>query len=488
MTSDAPRRRAARALIALAPLALAACAVGPTYHRPALPAGAGLGVAADQPGLDAGLTVSADWWRVFHSADLDALVAQALRNNPTIPAAQAALRAAREEVKAQRGAYLPTVAASLQPSRARFAPVLASPLQNGSDLYTLTTTQVSISYVPDLFGANRRAVEALVAQADQQRFDLEAARLTLAANVVQAAIQDALLREEIRETEAIIADQTQTLASFRQQLQLGQASGADMAAQEALLAQSQASLPPLRKQYDANRDLLAALVGRTPAEPVRVSFEFKGLSLPDRLPVSLPAQLVERRPDVRLAEAQLRAASAQVGVAAAARWPNLDITAAAGSAALSLTPAFNSANAFWSVAATLTQPIFDGGTLRHRERAARALYDQAAAQYQGTVVTAFQNTADVLHALAVDADAERAAAAAQTASGRSLTIAQSQFTLGDLSRLQVLAAEQTAAQARLLLLQARANRFDDVVALYQALGGGWWSDDAGGTTAGTRGH
>jgi NodT family efflux transporter outer membrane factor (OMF) lipoprotein len=305
--------------------------------------------------------------------------------------------------------------------------------------------------------------------------------------VVQAAILDAMLRAQIQQTQAIIADQRQTLDSFQRQFELGQSSKADLAAQESLLAQSEATLPPLQKQFQVNRDLLYALVGRTPAEPLNVGFEFKALTLPDRLPMSLPAQIVEHRPDVRMAEAQLHAASAEIGVAAAARWPNLDITAAAGSAALTLAPAFNNANTFWSLAATLTQPVFDGGTLRHRERAAKAAYDQAAAQYQGTVVAAFQNTADVLHALATDADAERSAEASETASMRSLDIARRQFGLGDLSRLAVLSAEQTEAQARLALLQARANRYDDVVALFQALGGGWWSrgpGSAGTTTAG----
>lgn len=475
LISNAGRHTARLALL----VSLTACAVGPNYHRPTLAASAGVGAGADQPGLVLGSDVPADWWRVFHCADLDALVAEALKHNSTIAAAQATLRSAREQVKAQRGAYFPSVAASLEPSRQRFAPVLSSPLESGADLYTLTTTQVSVSYVPDLFGANRRAVQSLQAEEDQQRFELEAARLTLASNVVQAAIQDAALREEIAVTNAIIADQRQTLASFQRQYQLGQASKSDLALQEALLAQSEANLPPLEKQFRVNQDLLAALVGRTPAEPVTARFEFKALRLPDQLPLSLPAEIVAHRPDVQIAEAQLRAASAQVGVAAAARWPNLDITAAAGGAALSFTPAFNNANAFWSLAAGLTQPVFDGGALLHHERAAKAAYAAAAAQYQGTVVGAFQNTADVLRALASDADAERAAETSQAASRRSLQIAARQFDLGDLSRLAVLSAEQTEAQGKLAVLQAKANRYEDVVALFQALGGGWWSRSPG---------
>jgi len=245
-----------------------------------------------------------------------------------------------------------------------------------------------------------------------------------------------------------------------------------------LLAQTQAALPPLEKQFRINRDLLSALLGRTPGEPLDVRFDLKSLSLPEPLPLSLPAQLVEHRPDVRIAEAQLHAASAQVGVAEAARWPSLQIEANAGSAALRLAPQFNTVSNFWSVAATLTQPIFEGGTLLHRQRAAEAAYDQAAQQYQATVVGAFQNTADVLHALWTDADALRADEAAAEAADASLDIARRQLGLGDLSRLAVLSAEQTDAQARLALLQARANRYADAAALFQALGGGWWNDAA----------
>jgi NodT family efflux transporter outer membrane factor (OMF) lipoprotein len=466
-----------RASVAASFLA-AACAVGPNYHRPALSPAASLGEAAGRPELVTGMDIPAQWWGVFHSADLDALVALALKNNPTIAAAQAALRSAREQVKAQRGYYYPTVSASIQPSHQEFAPDLASPTFAGNGVYNLTTTQVSVSYTPDLFGANKRAVETLVAQQDQQRFELEAARLTLASNVVVAAIQDGLLREEIDTTGAIVADQREALASYQRQYRLGQVSRSDLAAQEALLAQTEAALPPLIKSFEVNRDLLSSLVGRTPGEPLEVRFDLRSLTLPGQLPVSLPSQIVEHRPDVRIAEAQLHAASAQVGVAAAARWPSLELTANAGSATLGLTPTFNTASNFWDIAATLTQPVFEGGTLLHRERAARAAYDEAAAQYQGTVVGAFQNTADVLHALEQDAAAETAAATAESASRRSADIARRQLELGDISRLAMLNAEQTEDQARLALLQARATRYADVAALFQALGGGWWNAPA----------
>ncbi|THD61294.1 efflux transporter outer membrane subunit [Phenylobacterium sp.] len=474
-------------LFAASAALLSACAVGPNYKRPPLSGSEGYGPAAapptaaeQHPELVSGQDIPAEWWGVFHSQDLDALVAEALRKNPTIEAARATLRSAREQVRAQRGAYFPSVSASLQPSRQRVAPVLASPLQSNEDLYNLTTTQVSVAYTPDLFGANRRAVESLAAQADQQRFELQAARLTLASNVVQAAVQDAALREQVTAAEAIVADQREILTSLRRQHELGQTSDADVAAQEALLAQTEATLPPLQKAFGVNRDLLAALVGRTPGEALDARFDLRALTLPERLPLSLPAQLVRRRPDVRIAEAELHAASAQVGVATAARWPSIELDAAGGSAALGLTPTFNSVSNFWSLAATLTQPIFQGRALLHRQRAAEAAYEAAAAQYRATVVGAFQNTADVLHALSTDADAFTAAETSETASRRSLEIARRQLALGDISRLAVLNAEQVEAQARLARLQAEAARYADVAALYQALGGGWWNAPADG--------
>jgi NodT family efflux transporter outer membrane factor (OMF) lipoprotein len=465
-----------------APLLLGACAVGPNYHHPTLPTSAGYErpAASDAAGegaprLVSGQDVAADWWRVFGSKDLDALVETALKNNPTLTAAKASLRAAHEQVLAQRGAYYPTASLSIQPTRSQFAPTLSSPLENNSFLYTLTTTQLNISYVPDLFGANRRTVESLVAEQDAQRFELEAARLTIATNVVTAAVQDALLRAQIAQTHAIIADQERTLVSFRRQLELGQASRADVAAQEALLAQAQQTLPPLEKQLKINQDLLASLVGRTPAELDETQFDLAAITLPQDLPLSLPARLVAQRPDVRIAEAQLHAASAQIGIAEAARWPNLELDASGGSATLALGVSLANSATFWNLAATLTQPIFEGGQLMHKKRAAVDAYDQAAAQYQATVVGAFQNTADALHALRADAAADLAADNAAQASAKSLQIARRQLELGDVNQLTVLAAEQTYAQARIAALQARANRYSDAAGLFQALGGGWWN-------------
>jgi NodT family efflux transporter outer membrane factor (OMF) lipoprotein len=473
-------RMAGGALVLATPLALGACAVGPDYHRPALSPAAGYGdrgptVPGPGPQLAMGAEVDARWWRTFGSPALDALVAEALEKNQTIAAAQASLRAAREAMIAERGALYPSLQASYAPSRQKFAQTLASPLQSGASLYSLTTSQVSVSYAPDLFGGVRRNVESLVAQQEAQRFELEAARLTVATNVVAAAVQDAYLRAQVDADRQVIEDQQRGLGIVERQFELGQASRADLAAQQSALAQAEAALPPAEKQFEVNRDLLAALVGRTPAEPPAQSFDMAALRLPDALPLSVPARLVAQRPDVRVAEAQLHAASAQIGVAAAARWPNVQIDAAAGSAALSYGVSLAHDATFWSIAGNVTQQIFQGGALRHRQRGAEAAYDQALAQYQAAVAGAFQNTADVLHALESDAAADRAARAAEAAADRSLSVAQRQLELGQIGRLDILATEQAALQARVAALQARAGWYGDVAALFQALGGGWWN-------------
>jgi NodT family efflux transporter outer membrane factor (OMF) lipoprotein len=243
----------------------------------------------------------------------------------------------------------------------------------------------------------------------------------------------------------------------------------------ATLEQTRATLPPLQKQLAQERDLLAVLTGRSPDQDVPAQFDFDGLQLPQDLPLSLPARLVEQRPDVRMADANLHAACAQVGVAFAARLPNIDITANWGSAADQLHNLFGSGTGFWNLGAGITAPIFTGGTLLHRQRAAEAAYRQAAEQYRSTVLSALQNVADTLHAIQADADAMAASTRAERAAAHSLTIAQRQYALGDISMVALLNAQVTYRQAELALIQVRANRYADSVALFQALGGGWWN-------------
>lgn len=478
------KRVVARVLAAAIGAALGAC-IGPNFHRPASPiierytaeplaaataSAPGIGGAA-QRFLD-GQEVPKNWWTLFGSDELDALVTEALRANPEVVSAQAALRQAMENTAAQRGSYFPVVQGSFDATRNRDAVgVLQPTLNSGSPLYNLFTPQVAISYVPDIFGANRRAVESLAAQAEAARFQLDATYLTLTANVVATAIQEAGLRAQIAGTEQVIALERELLGVLRREVDLGAVAEVDVYAQEAVLAQLEGTLPPLSKQLHQARDQLAVLTGRLPADSKQLRFELDQLRLPTDLPLGVPSQLVERRPDVRAAEAQLHAATAQVGMAVANLLPQLTITGNLGSTATLLSDLFKPGTGFWSIGANVTQTLFDGGTLLHRKRAADAALEQAGAAYKSAVLTAFQNVADALHALDADAEALNAARRAEAAAQRSLGVAHHQLELGSVSYLALVNSEQSYQQAVVSLAQARANRYADTAALFQALGG-----------------
>jgi NodT family efflux transporter outer membrane factor (OMF) lipoprotein len=472
---------AVRCAMLVLPALLAGCAAGPDFHRPAAPEVKGYqseplpAPDADAQRLVAAMDIPAQWWTLFHSQPLNALVDAALAANPDVAAAQAALHAARENAYAQQGAFFPGVEASINPTRQKTAGALSAVPSSGAYIYNLHTAQLGISYVPDVFGGNRRQVESLQAQAEVQKFQLEATYLTLASNVVNAAVQEAASRAQIEATEAMIRNQSKTLDSYRRQFALGQLAEADVAMQEAALAQMQAALPPLHKQLALARDLLKALSGAYPDQDRLANFSFDDINLPDELPLSLPARLVEQRPDVRAAQAQMHSASAQIGVAIANRLPNISIDGSFGSAAPKFSQLFDAGSGFWNLAANITQPIFQGGTLLHRQRAAEAVYEQAAAQYRSTVIVAFQNVADTLPAVQADTDAWKAAAAAERAALRSRDIARRLAQLGSISTLEQLGVETNWYQAEINLIQARANRLADSVALLQALGGGWWN-------------
>ncbi|MEA3149220.1 MAG: hypothetical protein QOD56_159 [Gammaproteobacteria bacterium] len=466
--------------------ALAACAcVGPNFHRPAKPeverytaeplpaatASASAVGGAAQRFLD-GQDVPKNWWTLFGSEELDALVTEALRANPDVMSAQAALRQAMENAAAQRGSYFPAVQASFDANRNHDAiGVLQPTLNSGAAYYHLFTPQVSISYVPDVFGANRRAVESLSAQAEASRASLDATYLTLTANVVTTAIQEAGLRAQIAGTEHLIALERESLEVLRHELELGAVAEADVYAQDAALAQLEGTLPPLHKQLHQARDQLAVLTGRLPADATATRFDLDQLILPTDLPLGVPSQLVERRPDVRAAEAQLHAATADVGVAIANLLPQFTLTGNIGSTATLFSNLFKPGTGFWSIGANATQTLFQGGTLIHRKRAADAALDQAGAAYKSAVLTAFQNVADALHALDADAEALQAASRAEAAAQRSLGVAHQQLELGSVSYLALVSSEQTYQQAVVAVAQARTNRYADTAALFQALGG-----------------
>jgi len=472
---------------ALALLLTAGCAVGPNFTKPAAPevsdytapALSTTAASANIPGGGAqrfakGADISGDWWTLFHSEALNDLIEHSLANNPDLKAAQAALLVARENVLAQRGAYFPSVTGDFSASRQRQSGQIAPTPNSNAFLYNLFTPEVSISYVPDVFGLNRRTMESLQAQEQGVRFQMIAAYTTLTSNVVVAAIQDASLQMQIDTTRQLIDINTNALQILQYQFAKGYASGLDVAAQESQLAQVAATLPPLLKQLAQQRDLLAVLTGRFPTQAPTEKFELSSLQLPEELPVSLPSELVAQRPDVLQAEENLHAASAKIGIAIANRLPSITLTANAGSTALAMNQLFTSGTGFWGVGAAATAPLFQGGTLLHEERAAKAAYVQAADQYRSTVLTAFQNVADTLTALEQDAEAMKSAAAAAAAAKVTLDLAQRQFQDGYAGYLALLSAEQAYQQDLINLVQAEANRYADTAALFQALGGGWW--------------
>jgi NodT family efflux transporter outer membrane factor (OMF) lipoprotein len=475
-----------RVFAALTLLCMSGCAVGPNFKRPAAPdvsdyaaapllTTAASNVAGGQAQRFAkGADIAADWWTLFHSKPLNELIEQSLANNPDLKAAHAALLVARENVLAQRGVYYPSVAANFSASRQRQSGQIAPALNSNEFLYNLFTPQVSVSYVPDVFGLNRRTVESLQAQEQEVRFQMLATYTTLTANVVVTAIQLAALQVQIDATHELLDLNSKMLQILQYQFDKGYANRLDVAAQESQLAQIAATLPPLVKQVAQQRDLLAVLAGRYPNQAPAEKFELATLQLPEDLPVSLPSQLVEQRPDVLQAEANLHDASAKIGIAIANRLPNFVLTANTGSTAAAVDQLFTTGTGFWSVGAAATAPLFQGGTLLHHERAAKAAYTQAAEQYRSTVLTALQNVADTLSALEQDAEAVKADAAAADAAKVTLELAQRQLQDGYASYLSLLNAEQSYQQARINLVQAQASRYADTAALFQALGGGWW--------------
>ncbi len=482
------KSRFPRFIAASALLFTTGCVVGPRFKKPAAPDVGGYtptpitttSSASNVVGGEAQQLVEAhdipgEWWTLFHSKELNDLIERSLKANPDLKAAQAALIVARENMLAQRGAYYPSVSGSFSATRAKSAADL-SPVTSTSALnYSLYTPQVSVSYVPDVFGLNRRTVESLQAQEQEARFALAATHITLSTNVAAGAIQEASLRGQIDATRELIEINTKMLGILKEQYAKGYANELAVAAQESQLAQVAATLPPLLKQLAQQRDQLAVLAGGFPSQDMAEKFELSSLQLPQELPLSLPSQLVEQRPDVRQAEENLHSASAQIGIARANRLPSFALTADAGSMALVLGHLFSGSNGFWDVGASVTQPIFQGGTLMHRERAARAAYVEADEQYRSTVQTAFQNVADTLNALQQDADTLKAAAAAKDAAKVTLDLTKKQLDAGYTNYLALLSAEQAYQQALINLVQAESNRYADTAALFQALGGGWWN-------------
>jgi NodT family efflux transporter outer membrane factor (OMF) lipoprotein len=475
---------------------LSGCAVGHQFKTPAPPKDATYGAAsqasatvgAEGMGGDAqrfivGLDIPGDWWTLFQSPKLSALVDEALRANPNVDAAKAALRQAHELYAAQWTSYFPTLQGSFGAARSQFpSETLTSPTTAPSSIYSLYTAQLTLSYMPDVFGATRRAVEAARAQMEASRYQLQATYVTLSSNVVVTVVQEASLRGQIAATQRLLQLQHRLTEIVRRQRSLGTASALDVLAQESAEAQTAQTLPPLQKQLGQTRDALSALLGRLPSAEPAATFALDDLKLPDDLPVSVPSKLVRQRPDVRQAEENLHFASAEAGVALADMLPQFSINADLGSSALKLGRLFTPYTGFWDLGASLTQTLFDAGALIHKYRAADAALDQAGAQYRAAVILACQNVADTLRALQADAQALQASAEADQAAKRTFEMSEQQLRLGTISSVAVLNAEQTYEQAELTLVQAQANRYADTAGLFQALGGGWWNRPGGGVS------
>jgi len=479
---------------------LGGCTVGPDFVRPDPPRDPSYNtpetsieqtVSADVLGGEAqrfvaGLDIPAQWWQVYQSRPLDSLIQQAFRANPDIQTAIQSLKAAQQTARAQRAALFPTLNAGLTGTHNEISvdtsgasnQNVSSTSTSGNTIFGLFTGLLSITYPIDIWGGTRRAAESLEASAESQCFLLEAAYLTLASNVAVAAITEASLRGQIAATERTIAIQRQTLQLLQARQTYGQAALADVATQQAALAQAEATLPPLKNQLSQQRHLLAQLTGQTTAHEPTGTFELDSLTLPQELPVSMPWRMIEQRPDVRAAEANVHAAGAQVGVATAAMLPQPTFNLIYGQTVFSSDQLFNPLiTPTVTVGGGILQTIVDGGALLAKKRAAAAAWEQAKSQYRSTVLTAFRNIADSLRALEFDALTLAAATNAEHAARLSLDITRRRLAAGDAGILDILNAEATYQTAVVTQVQARAARYSDTAGLFQALGGGWWNRD-----------
>lgn len=420
-----------------------------------------------------GMDVAGKWWEIFKNPRLNRLVEQALANNQSLKAMQNSLKAAWEQRRVEGAALYPSISAQFIPSRNKTSKTLSPVPNNNSWLYNLHTAQLNIGYVPDLWGGTRQAIKAGGAQADIQHAQLEATAVTMVSDLVNAAITEAGLRAQIRAKETQIAEQQKMLSIGSHQFGSGDVSRQSLLVQRDALAQTEADLPPLRNQLAQTRDQIATLVGTTPNTDLPV-FELDDFTLPEKLPVSLPSALLLHRPDIEAARAQIQAAAAQVGIAIANRLPNVQLSALPGQAVGHMSQFFKPGFGNWDIAATVTQPIFQGGSLLHAQREARDNLLQANEYYKSTVISAISDVANSLHAVTFDSDTLLADQKGLEAAQESYRIAQVQHRLGDNSQIDLIQARLAVAQDELSVAQDKAARFSDTVGLFQSLGGGWW--------------
>jgi NodT family efflux transporter outer membrane factor (OMF) lipoprotein len=467
-----------------AALTMAGCALGPDFNSPSPPSVTALTPeplpvsqisAPQRQAFVASLQIPKKWWELFHCEPLNAITARAIEANADLEAAHAALRIANANTEAARGSFFPQIGANLgasvqKPSAAQVPP------GSSTSPYSLSSGQLSVSYVADVFGLNRRTVEALDAEAEVQYFEAEATYLTLTAKLALAAVQEAAQREQIQAAETSVSVGSEVLTLLKKQLDANEATRVDVATQEAALSQFKQQLETLKKQLATNRDLMIALTGAFAGAGLAEKFDFSCLQLPAKLPRSLPSAIVRNRPDIRAAEADMHAATAQIGVAIANRLPQFTLTSNVGASTAAITKLASLSSPpllLWSIAGNAAATLFDGMSLEQKQRAAEAGLDRSAALYRGTVISAFQNVADVLQAIEADRRLFISAEQGEKAAKANLDMTRKLLTQSQANMLQVLSAQQLFAQAASAKAQAKAARLSDTVMLFQALGGGW---------------
>lgn len=456
--------------------ALTACTVGPDYkppvtHAPDSYLAPGDSALPDDQSLVTEATARSRWWQAFRAPAVNDLVERALANNYDVAAAKARVAQVQEQVAAAEGALMPQVSFGANVGRQKYGVTMFGPLNISVPAYTYYSAGPSVSLPLDLFGGGRRAVEENEARAAYQVYELDAARLSLVANVVTEAVALASARAEAGAMQDMVDDDRRMVELLGLAVDGGTAPRTQLLEAEGQLAMDEGALPELRKQEATARHALSVLVGKTPQEWVPPAFKLEDFVLPGDIPARLPSELVHDRPDIRAAEAQLHAASAAIGVATADLYPKIDLMGAYAMQALTPGNLLNSSGAAWSFAASVTQPLFAGGRLSAERRAAVAGYQAALADYRQVVVASFGDVADCLQALSDDAERFRAASDSALAAQSALELGRKSYAEGYANVLELLAVERRASEAQIGLAQARARRLVDTAALFMSLGG-----------------
>lgn len=469
---------------------ISSCKVGPNFHRPAPPNTQrytalpqpnktvhvrGAGKAGQSQQMVMGHDIPGEWWHLFHSTQLNRLIQQGIKHNPTLAAATASVQEAYQLLRAQIGeSFFPAVDITLNGSRSKTNAInVGFPASN---TFSLFIAESQASYILDFFGKERRTVESDRAQLDFKRYEMLATYVSLTADIAASYIDIASLQSQIKTTKELIREETKTLELIKDQYQVGGASEENIYTQQTLLAQTKATLPPLRKNLALAQHTLAILVGKLPSNFKPQSFNLNKLRLPKKLPVSLPSSFVRQRPDILASEALIHEATANVGIAIANFFPQITLTGDYGLISHSLTDLGNSDTNIWSLAAQLLQPFFRGGSLIAQKRAAVAALHQKLADYHSTVLKSFKDVSDALRSIDLDAKTFLEQYRAEAAAKKSLTVSRNQFRVGANNYLNVLTAEENYEQTVLNRIQAQALRYSDTVSLFQALGGGWWNN------------